>query len=71
MHIPARGAALVVAGSPFGALSPRHYAGSVAAGVVSNVVLAEQVRCRGALRACTCICEASSRACDCQHPALE
>jgi len=41
---PARGGALVAAGAPFGALSPRHFAGSVAAGVVANVVRAAQVR---------------------------
>ncbi|KAK9819402.1 hypothetical protein WJX81_006059 [Elliptochloris bilobata] len=39
---PARGAPLLAAGSPFGALSPRHFAGSVTAGIVSNVVAAEQ-----------------------------
>lgn len=41
---PARGGALVAAGSPFGALSPRHFAGSITAGVVANVVRAAQVR---------------------------
>ena len=50
---PARGAALVVAGSPFGALSLRHFAGSVAAGVVSNLVAVRQVRSRDSPRART------------------